>query len=300
MWDAYIKGFEAYLTLERSMSDNTIQAYRRDVVYLKDHLNQLGISMSPDAVQSEHIRSLLKAISDLELESATQARILSGIKSFYKYLLIEEVITKDPTELIEAPKLSRKLPDVLSVEEVETLFAAIDHSRQDGQRNRAILEVMYSCGLRVSETIGLTLSGMYLDVGYIRVIGKGNKERLVPIGDEAIKQVHLYKDHVRCHQPIASPQYSDHLFISRLGKPLSRIMIFYIIRDLALKAGIKKTIHPHTLRHSFATHLVQGGADLRAVQDMMGHASITTTEIYSHLDKAYLRSVLQQYHPFYK
>jgi integrase/recombinase XerD len=215
-------------------------------------------------------------------------------------LTLEEVIKTDPTELLEAPKLKRSLPHVLSIDEIDTLFAAIDHSKPEGQRNRAMLEVMYSCGLRVSELIGLSISGMYLDVGYLKIIGKGNKERLVPIGEAAIKQVQLYKDHIRTHLPIIKKGQEDFVFLNRRGSALSRIMVFLILKDLAVKAGLKQNIHPHTLRHSFATHLVEGGADLRAVQEMMGHKSITTTEIYTHLDRSFLRQTLEKYHPRYK
>ena len=235
----------------------------------------------------------------MELSVATQARVLSGIKSFFGYLVLEEVIRKDPTELLEAPKLKRTLPSVLSVKEIGLLLGAIDHSTPEGQRNRAMLEVMYSCGLRVSELITLKLSGLYLDIGFVKVIGKGNKERLVPIGHEASKHVMLYKEHVRVHVPVKQGQ-EDFVFLNRRGSSLSRVMVFLFLKDLAKKAGIATNIHPHTLRHSFATHLVEGGADLRAVQEMMGHRSITTTEIYTHLDRAYLRSTLEKYHPRYR
>jgi integrase/recombinase XerD len=300
MWEAYIKGFKSYLQLERSMSDNTVSAYLHDIVLLRNHVAAEFPGLAVEQVKLNHLQSLLQAINDLELAETTQARVLSGIKSFYNYLLLEDVIKTDPTELLEAPKLKRSLPHVLSIAEIDLLFAAIDHSKPDGQRNRAMLEVMYSCGLRVSELIGLRLSGLYLELGYIRVIGKGDKERLVPIGDAAIKQIQLYKDHVRSHISNLKIGYEDFLFISRLGKGLSRIMVFLMLKELALKSGLKQNIHPHTLRHSFATHLVEGGADLRAVQEMMGHKSITTTEIYTHLDRTYLRQTLEKYHPRYQ
>jgi integrase/recombinase XerD len=232
----------------------------------------------------------------MELSAGSQARVLSGIKSFFGYLMLEEVIKKDPTELLDSPKLKRSLPVVLSISEIEQIFAAIDHSKPDGQRNRALLETMYSCGLRVSEVIGLCLSNLYLDVGFVKVIGKGNKERLVPIGSTAAEQVNLYRQYTRSHVT-PKPGSEDILFLNRRGTGLSRVMVFMILKDLVAKAGIKKSVHPHTLRHSFATHLVEAGADLRAVQEMMGHKSITTTEIYTHLDRGYLRQTLEKYHP---
>ncbi|NDC40337.1 MAG: site-specific tyrosine recombinase XerD [Chitinophagia bacterium] len=296
MWEAYIKGFKAYLSLERSMSSNTIEAYCRDIRMLERHLPETGVA--PEAVTTPQLRHFIEVIAEMELSAATQARVLSGIKSFYRYLLLEEVITTDPTELIEAPKQSRTLPDVLSVAEIDQMFAAIDHSTPDGARNRAMLETMYSCGLRVSEVTGLLLSQLYLDIGFIKVTGKGNKERLIPIGAAAIQQVQLYLEHIRTQVHIQSGK-EDYLFLSKRGAPLSRVMVFYVIRDLALKAGISKAVHPHTLRHSFATHLVEAGADIRAVQEMLGHKSITTTEIYTHLDRSYLRNTLQQFHPYY-
>lgn len=229
----------------------------------------------------------------------SQARIISALRSFYKYCLLEDIITVDPTTLLEAPKLKRTLPDVLSYEEIENVLTQIDLSTNEGTRNKAILETMYSCGLRVSEVVNLKLSQLFLDVGFVRVIGKGNKERLVPIGDSAIKYITIYVDGVRVHQTIQSGE-EDILFLNRRGKRLSRVMIFLIIKDLVKKTGIKKTISPHTFRHSFATHLVEGGADLRAVQEMLGHESITTTEIYTHLDREFLRKTLEQFHPGFK
>ncbi len=297
MWDAYIKGFKAYLMLERSMSDNTIEAYMRDVSMLRNHMEPLA--MPVESITLPHLQQFLAEIYELEMAASTQARILSGVKSFFRYLVAEEVIKNDPTMLLEAPKLKRALPHVLSVADIDKLFEVIDHSTPDGMRNRAMLETMYSCGLRVSELTGLLISNLYLDLGFIKVLGKGNKERLVPIGEEAIKQVTLYKDNVRCFVDI-KPGKEDFLFLNRRGSPLSRIMVFYIIKDLAAKAGLSTDVHPHTLRHSFATHLVEGGADLRAVQEMMGHQSITTTEIYTHLDRSYLRNTLEKFHPRYR
>jgi integrase/recombinase XerD len=241
----------------------------------------------------------VKWINELEMGQASQARIISGIRSFYKYCLIEQICSKDPTLLLEAPKTKRKLPDTLSFEEIELVIAQIDQSSPEGGRNKAILETMYSCGLRVSEVINLKISGLYPDLGFIRVTGKGDKERLVPIGKDAIKYILLYKNDIRVHQNVQK-NFEDILFLNRRGAALSRVMIFYIIKEMVLKAGIKKIVSPHTFRHSFATHLVEGGADLRAVQEMLGHESITTTEIYTHLDRDYLRDTLQRFHPAYK
>lgn len=278
------------------MSDNTVEAYLHDAAMLSDFMQTTEHNAALEDITLTHLQSFLAYINELELSAGTQARVISGIKSFYRYLLLEEVIKNDPTELLEAPKLKRALPEFLSVDEVELLLGAIDHSTPEGQRNRAMLETMYSCGLRVSEVINLQLSNLYLDVGFIRVIGKGNKERLVPIGETAAKQVKLYKDHVRSFVNI-KPGNEDIVFLNRRGSALSRVMVFLILKDLTIKSGIKKNIHPHTLRHSFATHLVEAGADLRAVQEMMGHKSITTTEIYTHLDRTYLRQTLEKYHP---
>ena len=300
MWDAYIKGFKAYLMLERSMSENTIEAYLHDVAMLRDHLADAYPGVGVERIELEHLQSLLVSINELGLSAGTQARVLSGIKSFYRYLLLEEVVKKDPTELLDAPKLRRSLPHVLSLAEIDELFAAIDHSTPEGQRNHAMLETMYSCGLRVSELIGLRLTNLYMDVGFIKVVGKGNKERLVPIGEAAVKYILLYKEHIRNHLPKIKKGDEDILFLNRRGGALSRVMVFMILKDLALKIGLKQNIHPHTLRHSFATHLVEGGADLRAVQEMMGHKSITTTEIYTHLDRGYLRQTLEKYHPRFR
>ena len=300
MWEAYLKGFKAYLQLERSMSDNTIEAYQHDVAMLRDHVTDTFPGVGAEQISIEHLQSLLANINEIGLSAGTQARVLSGIKSFFRYLTLEEVIRKDPTELLDAPKLRRSLPHVLSLAEINKLFEAIDHSTPEGQRNHAMLETMYSCGLRVSELISLQLSSLYLDVGFIKVLGKGNKERLVPIGDEAIKLIKLYKDHIRNHLPVIKKGQEDILFLNRRGAALSRVMVFLILKDLGAKIGLKENIHPHTLRHSFATHLVEGGADLRAVQEMMGHKSITTTEIYTHLDRTYLRSTLEKFHPRFR
>jgi integrase/recombinase XerD len=296
MWDVYLKGFKAYLQLERSLSANSIEAYLRDVEKLVQYLQSAGETLPPDQVQLSHLQSCVQWIATLGMTPTSQARIISGIKAFYKYLLLEDLVKQDPTQLLEAPKTRRHLPDVLSYEEIEAMLAQIKAGTPEGQRNRAILETMYSCGLRVSEVVNLQISRLHFEEGFIRVVGKGDKERLVPIGPEAIRYIHIYKDEVRVHMPIKKGQ-EDVLFLNRRGNALTRVMIFLIIKDLAAAAGIEKQVSPHTFRHSFATHLVEGGADLRAVQEMLGHESITTTEIYTHLDRSYLRETLQQFHP---
>jgi len=299
MWDAYKKGFKGYLRIEKSLSDNSVEAYMHDVDMLTDYLLSTGNAMAPADVELKDLQKFIQWVAELGMTATSQARIISGIRGFYKYCLIEDIVKADPSVLLEAPKLKRALPDVLSFEEIENMIAQIDLSKPDGGRNKAILETMYSCGLRVSELVNLKISCLYLDVGFIRVIGKGDKERLVPIGSDATKYIKIYKENIRIHQRIQK-DCEDILFLNKHGKGLSRIMIFYIIKELAGKAGITKNISPHTLRHSFATHLVEGGADLRAVQEMLGHESITTTEIYTHLDRDYLRSTLQEYHPAFK
>jgi integrase/recombinase XerD len=291
MWEPSIKGFKAWLQLEKSLSDNSVQAYIRDVELLLRFLVINKEQKAPAAVEPADLRVFLKWIHELGFSSSSQARILSGIKSFYRYCILEQISQTDPTTLLEAPKRKRILPDTLSFEEIEKLIAQIDLSKPEGPRNKAMLETLYSCGLRVSELVQLQLSKLYLDLGFVRVRGKGDKERLVPIGDSAI-----YKQTTRTQiQPQKGKE--DFVFLNKRGGPLSRIMIFYIIRNLAKTAGINKTVSPHTFRHSFATHLIEGGADLRAVQEMLGHASITTTEIYTHLDREFLRKTLQQFHP---
>ena len=299
MWEAYKKGYKAYLRLEKSLSDHSVEAYLHDVTKLTQYLQVVNQEKNPAALTLKDLQAFVKWIGELGMGATTQARIISGIRSFYKYLLTEQLVTIDPSTLLEAPKTRRKLPDTLSFEEIEQLIGAIDLSSPEGTRNKAILETMYSCGLRVSELVGLKISYLYLDIGFIRVIGKGDKERLVPIGSDAIKCIKIYKDTVRSHQNV-SEKNQDILFLNRRGNALSRVMIFYIIKSLALTAGITKVISPHTFRHSFATHLVEGGADLRAVQEMLGHESITTTEIYTHLNRDFLRDTLQQFHPAFK
>ncbi len=295
-WNLLIKQFNHYLKLERGLADNSIEAYVRDIKKLQQFAEKGDALFQPTEATYNHITEFIQLLNELGLSAHSQARIISGIKSFYKYLLFEDEIKTDPTELIEAPQLGRKLPDTLDLHEIDQLLGAIDYSTPEGPRNRAILETLYSCGLRVSELIGLRLSHLYFEAGYVRVIGKGDKERLVPIGREAIKYIQIYRKESRNHLLIKQGN-EDVVFLNRRGAQLSRVMIFTIIKNLAKSAGIKKNISPHTFRHSFATHLIEGGADLRAVQEMLGHESITTTEIYTHLDRAYLQQVIQEFHP---
>lgn len=298
-WDIYKKGFKAFLQLEKSLSAHSVEAYLRDIDKFAQYLFDEVGAITPAEVTLKHLQAFIQTIGKLEMAPSSQARIISGIKSFFKYCLLEQIVTINPTTLLPSPKIQRKLPDVLSFEEIEQLIAAIDLSKPEGGRNKAILEVMYSSGLRVTEAINLKISSLYLDVGFIRVIGKGDKERLVPIGSDAIKYIKLYKETIRVHQTPAK-DFEDILFLNNRGKALSRVMIFYIIKDLIQKTGINKTISPHSFRHSFATHLVEGGADLRAVQEMLGHESITTTEIYTHINREYLRDTLDRFHPAFK
>lgn len=295
-WQIYIDGFRNYLRLERSLSENSVEAYIGDVKKLSDFLAFSSPDTGPKDLQLNHLQEFTGWIHEAGLGARTQARIISGIKAFYKYLLLENEIKNDPTELLEAPRLGRKLPETLSIVEIDRMIAEIDLSKAEGERNKAIIETLYGCGLRVSELINLKISDLFPSEQFIRVTGKGNKERLVPIGKTALKHINLYLENIRNHLNIRKGE-EDILFLNRNGKRLSRVMIFYIIRDLAERAGISKTISPHTFRHSFATHLVEGGADLRAVQEMLGHASITTTEIYTHLDRDYLRSNILEFHP---
>ena len=295
-WDVYIKQFRNYLKLERSLSDNSIDAYSHDITKLKEFFEIKKKEVSPLKVTQQDLIDFLEFIGELGLSAYSHARILSGIKAFYRFMVYEQLMDNDPSELLEAPKLGRKLPDTLEFHEIEALLAAIDLSTPEGTRNRAMLETLYSSGLRVSELIDLKMSNIYEDIGFLRVIGKGNKERLVPIGREALKHIKIYRDQVRVHVTIKRGQ-EDFLFLNKRGSSLSRVMIFMIIKDLAKKIGLKKTISPHTFRHSFATHLIEGGADLRAVQEMLGHESITTTEIYTHLDRDYLKQVIRDFHP---
>jgi len=299
MWESYKNGFKSYLQLEKSLAAHSVDAYLHDVEKLTAYLLISNSQKSPAEVELGELQGFVKWVSDLGMTQASQARMISGIKAFYKYCAIENISTVDPTTLLEAPKLTRTLPDVLSFTEIENILAQIDLSAPEGGRNKAIIETAYSCGLRVSELVNLQLSQLYLDVGFVRVIGKGNKERLVPIGGSAAKYLNLYIKNIRVHMAIKQGE-EDMVFLNRRGKRLSRVMIFLIIKDLAKKAGITKNISPHTFRHSFATHLIEGGADLRAVQEMLGHESITTTEIYTHLDREFLRKTLHQFHPAFQ
>ena len=299
MWETYKKGFKAWLQLEKSLAANSVEAYLRDIDKLTDFLLASKKMVTPQDLELKDLEKFVQWISELGMTVASQSRIISGLRSFYTYCIIEHIVTVNPTALLETPKQKRLLPDVLSFEEIEHIIAQIDLSKPEGGRNKAILETLYSCGLRVTELVNLRISCLFLDIGYIRVIGKGDKERLVPIGSEAIKYINIYKNEIRVHIKIKAGQ-EDFLFLNRRGSKLTRVMIFIMLKELALKAAITKNISPHTLRHSFATHLVEGGADLRAVQEMLGHESITTTEIYTHLDREYLRDTLQQFHPAFK
>src|ERR1700754_4661193 len=280
MWDPYKKGFKAWLQLERSLSDNSIEAYLRDIDKLTQYLQAAGTLKNPEAIELKDLQSFLHWIGELGLNAASQARILSGIRSFYKYCSIEQIVKQDPTTLLESPKLKRALPDILSFDEIESIIGNIDLSKPEGGRNKAILEVLYSCGLRVSEVVNLRISCLYLDTGYIRVIGKGDKERLVPIGSAATKYIRIYQENIRIHVPLKAGN-EDILFLNRRGAKLSRVMIFLLLKELARQPR-------------------EGGADLRAVQEMLGHESITTTEIYTHLDREFLRETLHRYHPAFK
>ncbi len=295
-WDFHINNYKNYLRIERSLAANSIEAYLQDVNRLKQFLDIKRLNVSPLEVENQHLVDFIEFINELGMTPYTQARVISGLRSFYKFLQYEEDLATDPMALIETPKLGRKLPDTLDIVEIEQILAAIDMSTNEGQRNRAMLETLYSSGLRVSELIGLQISSIYEEMGFLRVLGKGSKERYVPIGREALKQINLYRQHVRNHMTI-KPGNEDILFLNRRGAKLSRVMIFVIIKDLAAAISLGKKVSPHTFRHSFATHLIEGGADLRAVQEMLGHESITTTEIYTHLDREYLQQIMKEFHP---
>jgi len=299
MWEPYKKGFKAWLQLEKSLAANSVEAYLRDIDKLTDFLQATKKMVTPNEVELNDLEKFVKWIGELGMTVASQSRIISGLRSFYTYCIMEQIVTANPTALLETPKQKRLLPDVLSFEEIENIISQIDLSKPEGGRNKAILETLYSCGLRVTELVNLRISCLFMDVGFIRVIGKGDKERLVPIGSEAIKYINIYKNDIRVHIKI-KPGQEDFLFLNRRGSKLTRVMIFIMLKELTMKAGITKNISPHSLRHSFATHLVEGGADLRAVQEMLGHESITTTEIYTHLDREYLRETLHQFHPAFK
>ncbi len=296
IWDNYIKGFKTYLQLEKSLSPNTVEAYIHDVEKLSQYLTLKELKITPESIDLKNLQEFVKWLNELGVNARTQSRVISGIKSFYKYLMLEDIVSNNPTDLLESPKIGRKLPDTLSLEEINKLIAAIDLSKAEGQRNKAMLETLYGCGLRVSELIDLKISGLYFDAGFLKIIGKGNKERLVPLGSVAKKYILIYLENIRNHMNIEK-ESEDILFLNRRGRKLSRVMVFIIIKDLAKVSGLNKNISPHTFRHSFASHLVDRGADLRAVQVMLGHESITTTEIYTHLDRQYLRDNIMEYHP---
>jgi integrase/recombinase XerD len=291
-WDIYIKGYRAYMQVERSMPANTVSAYLRDVEKLAGFLNTGQRVVQPSCVRPEHLQEFISTIAGIGVAASSQARIISGIRSFFKYLLLENEIRNDPTELVEMPRIGRKLPEVLTKDEVERILGIVDLSTPTGERNKAIVEVLYGCGLRVSELINLRIADLHYEEYYLTVTGKGDKQRIVPLGNAASSQLRRYIREVRIHQNIKKGQ-EQYIFLNKSGSRLTRAMIFHIIKKLAGVAGIKKSISPHTFRHSFATHLVENGADLRAVQEMLGHASITTTEIYTHID----RQNILKYHP---
>lgn len=295
-WQAAKKGFRSYLKLERSLSNNSVDAYLGDLDKLIQFADTKLVKLKPETTQHRDLSDFIGWVNELGMIPSTQARIISGIKAFYRYLLLDNQIQTDPSELIEGPKLTRKLPDTLSLADIDKLIAAIDLSKPEGMRNKAMIEVLYGCGLRVSELTTLRISNLYLEINFIKIVGKGNKERLVPIGGEAIQYLKLWLNEVRVHVPIQSGE-EDIVFLNRRGKRLSRVYVFLMIKELAERIGLKKSISPHTFRHSFATHLIEGGADLRAIQEMLGHESITTTEIYTHLDREYLKSVIISHHP---
>lgn len=295
-WAPYIKGFKAFLKLERSLAENSIEAYQRDIEKLVQYLEVHQLNLSVKEIRLQHLQEFIKWINQMGMGARSQARIISGLRTFFKYLLLENEIRTNPAELLESPKTGRDLPDTLRIDEIDRLFDGIDLSSPEGERNKAMLEVLYGCGLRVSELVHLKISDIRFNEGFISVVGKGNKQRLVPVSDRALQQLKTYIQQIRCHIQVKKGQ-EDFIFLTKRGSKISRVMVFYIIKDLVEKAGIRKTISPHTFRHSFASHLVEGGADLRAVQEMLGHASITTTEIYTHLDRDYLRSNILEFHP---
>ena len=295
-WKTSINDFKSYLRLEKSLSENSIEAYVHDIEKFVQCLNYFNYNISPVEVTFEHIKEFVNWINELGMSPRSQARIISGIRAFYKYLLLDDIIDNDPVALIETPKIGKRLPVVLTVQEIDDLINAIDLSTETGQRNRAIIETLYSCGLRVSELVNLKISNLFFAESYIKITGKGNKERLVPISNKAVKEINLYIDNYRNHLNI-DKENNNIVFLNRRGRKLTREMIFIIIKDLAKKIQLKKKISPHTFRHSFATHLIEGGADLRAVQEMLGHESILTTEIYTHLDMEFLRETIIQFHP---
>ncbi|KQS28513.1 site-specific tyrosine recombinase XerD [Pedobacter sp. Leaf194] len=296
LWPSYTKGFKAYLKLERSLSGNSVQAYLNDIDKLSQYFKSIDAAPNVSEISATDIKAFISWLNNLGMLGSTQARIISGLKAFFSYLMLEEIIVVDPMALTEAPKLVRKLPNTLNINEINSLIDSIDASKPEGMRNKAIIEVLYGCGLRVTELTELKISNLYPQIEFIKVIGKGNKERIIPIGSVALKLLDIYLHQIRVHVKIKKGN-EDFIFLNRFGAKLSRITIFNLIKSLAVQSGIHKTISPHTLRHSFATHLIEGGADLRAVQEMLGHSSITTTEIYTHLDRDYLREVVTQFHP---
>jgi len=295
-WEKALAGFRVYLKLERALSARTVEAYLRDVAKLRAFAEAMHPPLAPDALQLDDLQAFITAQAKQGLMATSQARLLSAVRGFHKSMLLEGLITADPTELLESPRTGRHLPDFLSVEEIDALVQAIDMARPMAHRDRAMLETLYGCGLRVSELCSLRISRLHFAEGFLRVVGKGDKERIVPVSPEAVKQIGIYREQERNHLPV-QPKAGDLLFLNARGGGLSRVSVFKLVKALAAKAGIRKTISPHTFRHSFATHLVEGGADLRAVQEMLGHASITTTEIYTHLDREYLRSNIMRFHP---
>lgn len=296
-WQSALTQFKAYLLFERSLSSNTLEAYLGDVQKFVQYLELEQSALGPLAVRRNHLEQFILWVNRLGLEASSQSRLISGLRAFYKFLLVEDLLDEDPTEMLESPRLNRKMPDVLSLHDIQRMLATIDLSEPQGTRNRAIVETLYACGLRVSELVHLRMTNLFLEAGFIKVVGKNDKERLVPIGGEAVKYLRMYLDHIRSKQERIKPGEENVVFLNNRGARLSRVMVFYIIKDLAVEAGISKNISPHTFRHSFATHLVEGGADLKAVQDMLGHESITTTEIYTHLDTEYLKETIYLYHP---
>lgn len=295
-WEHCTSGFKNFLQIEKALSNNTIEAYLRDITRFQQFSSDRFHYDTPLSVKLDDLKKFMQFLYELGLSARSQARQVSSLKAFYQYMLIEDITQEDPTELLETPKLGMKLPEVLSIEDINLLLKTIDLSKPEGQRNKAIIETLYSCGIRVTELVELRVSNLYFAEGFIRVIGKGNKERLVPIGHSAIHEINTYLTQVRNHQDI-KPGHENILFLNRRGMKLTRVMIFTIIKNLKQQAGIEKKISPHTFRHSFATHLIEGGADLRAVQEMLGHESIITTEIYTHLDRQYLKDTILQHHP---
>jgi len=298
-WNVYIRGYQNYLQIEKSLSKNTVDGYCRDIKKLNNFFNGNDDKKKIEEVNYQDFQNYLSYLNDIKINARSQSRVISSMRSFFKFLILEKIIKENPTELLENPKTGKKLPEFLTIEEIELLVNQIDRSKKEGERNLAIIEVLYGCGLRVTELIELKISEIYWEEGFIRIIGKGNKERLVPLGKIASKHLKIYLNEIRVHQKVKD-LFVDHVFINKNGSKISRVMIFKIVKKLTEKAGIQKNISPHSLRHSFATHLVEGGADLRSVQEMLGHQSITTTEVYTHLDKNYLKQAILDHHPLEK